>query len=572
LHPSSADVSLLRAALSEGEVARAAYRAWREQFDWDCIPPKWKRLIPLLHHNVTALGIKDPLIRRLRGIRRYLWARNLGLMDLTKRVHVAFADVKVPVLALKGTSLIASGYLDRSIRPMEDIDVLVNRSHFDTAISILKGLGFEPYSIRPRCLIERVVPTGELPSWPFRNAEGKEVDLHWNALHLDRRPEADSDAWHRSRHVIFEGISIRVLDPSDQLLQICAHGIQAEGPDTIGWIADAICVIRGAELDWEAFLQRSAYHRLSASLADALASLSKIVSLPFPDELLRRLRKQSSFEEKIESKLRRHDQPASASYLERAALAAALYRRGRPELFDGTLFPTIRSWMKSAMGTRTVIEASGRYLYWRLGHPSLMRKLIAPDRAISLPPASQLPLLDGGVDATTDEAPESLFIHGWSISERAGRWTDGPLCVLAWRLAVPANAETQIRIFGTPAISGDHRQIRVSVFLADNRVAFCEYNYAKAPPPCIAFGIPEHLRSQGTIIMLTLEIKNPLIQAQDIRALGFFLQKIEISNSGGALISTSSTRDTSLTRPNEVMPKAMKKIARLLGQADPPRM
>jgi len=546
LHPSSADIALLRAALSEGEVARAAYGACREQLDWDSIPAKWQRLIPLLHHNVTTLGIQDPLVRRFRRIRRYLWARNLGLMDLAKRVHVAFAEVNVPVLALKGTSLVAGGYLDRSIRPMEDIDILVTRSHFEAAIKVLKGLGFEPHGIRPRCLVERVVPMGELPlpGWPFRNAEGNEVDLHWNALHLDRRPEADSDAWHRSRRVMFEGISILVLDPTDQLLHICAHGIQTDGPDTIGWIADAICVIRGARLDWEDFLRRSAYHRLSASLADALASLSNIVSLPIPNGLLRRLRQQSSFEERIESKLRRHGQ--AASYLERAALSAALYRRGRPELFDGTLFATVRASMKSAMGTRTFIEALGRYLYWRLGHPRALRKLLAPDRAISLPPSSQLPLLDGAVDVTADEAPESLFIHGWSISERVGRWTDGPFAILALRLAEPANVQTRIRIFGIPAISSDHKQIPISVFLADNRVAFCKYDLEKTPPACIAFGIPEHLRSQGAIVMLTLEIRKPMIQSRDVRALGLLLQRIEISDSDGALISASSPHDTSL--------------------------
>jgi Uncharacterised nucleotidyltransferase len=540
LHPASADIALLRAALGEGEAARAAYSVWREQLDWDSIPAKWRILLPLLHRNVARLGIQDPYIRRFRRIRRYLWARNLPLIELAKRVHVAFADVNVPAVALKGTSLVASGYMDRSIRPMEDIDILVTRSHLQTAVQILDGLGFEPHVIRPRCLTERVVPMGELLGWPFRNAQGNDVDLHWNALHLDRRPEADNGAWRRSRRVVFEGVSILVLDPTDQLLQICAHGIQADGPDTIRWMADAIVVIRGAGLDWEAFLQRAAYHRLSASLADALASLSNIVSLPIPNGILRGLRQQSSFGERIESKLRRRAQASCVSYLERAALAATLYRRGRSELFDGTAHATMMSWMKSAMGTRTFIGALGRYLYWRLGHPAAMRKLLAPDRAIALPRSSELLLLNGGVDATAEEAPESLFIHGWSVSERAGRWTDGPFAILACRLAVPANAETRIRIFGIPAINSDHKRIRISVFLADSRVSCCEYGVGKAAPACISFGIPEHLRLRGAIVMLTLEVRKPLIQSSDVRALGFLLQRIEVSNSDAASISASS--------------------------------
>jgi hypothetical protein len=50
---------------------------------------------------------------------------------------------------------------------------------------------------------------GELAGWPFRNAQGNDVDLHWNALYLDRRPQPERDAWCRSRPVMFEGISIR---------------------------------------------------------------------------------------------------------------------------------------------------------------------------------------------------------------------------------------------------------------------------------------------------------------------------------------------------------------------------
>ena len=531
---------MLRAALGEAEAARAAYGVWREQLDEDSIPAKWRILLPLLHRNVTTLEIQDPLVRRLRRIRRYLWARNLPLIELAKRVHVAFAEANVGVLALKGSSLVASGYMDRSIRPMEDIDILVPRTHLRTAVKILNGLGFEPHLIPPRCLTERVMPTGELPGWPFRNDQGNEVDLHWNALHLDRRPEADNDAWRRSRRVVFEGIPISVLDPTDQLLQICAHGIRDDEPDAIRWMADAIVVIRGAELDWEAFLQRAAYHRLSASLADTLVSLSNIVSLPIPNGILPRLRQQSSFEERIESKLRRRAQAGRTSYLERAALAASLHRRGRPELFYGTAHATMMSWMKSAMRTRTFIGALGRYLYWSLGHPAAMRKLLAPDRAIALPPSSQLPLLSGSVDATTEQAPESLFIHGWSVSERAGRWTDGPLAILAFRLAAPANAETRIRLFGMPAINSDHKRIRISVFLADSRVSSCKFRFGKRAPACISFGIPEHLRLRGATIMLTLEVRKPLIQSRDVRSLGFLLQRIEIDNSDAALISAAS--------------------------------
>ena len=141
---SSADVDILRAALLDGEAAISAYRSWRRELDWDSISTAWQRIVPLLQHNMSRLGVKDPLMDRFRGVRRYFWATNLRRIELAKEIFAGLNAARIPALALKGTSLIASGYADRSLRPMEDVDILVHRNSLPSAIEVLATRGFYP--------------------------------------------------------------------------------------------------------------------------------------------------------------------------------------------------------------------------------------------------------------------------------------------------------------------------------------------------------------------------------------------------------------------------------------------
>jgi hypothetical protein len=535
LQPTSADIALLRAALWTGDEARASYKAWRAELDWERLPGTWQRLLPLLHDNARRLGVSDPLLERFGGVRRYFWARNLRIMQLAKHVHAALAEAGLPALALKGTSLVAAAYVDRSVRPMEDIDVLVRRSQVVDAMNVLGGLGFSPYGITERCLRERLAVRAELPGCAFVNQKGEYVDLHWNALHLDRRVDADERAWARSNRIEFEGVSINVLHPNDQLLQLCAHGIQDTDSSAIRWIADAAIVIKASRtLDWEGFVERARFHRLSASLADALALLKRILSLPIPDWVVKQLRRQSSFEERYENRLWQAPPHARGTGVTRALLQLSAFRRGRSDLFDRSVVFNAGPWVKSLLGTRTVQGALGRSWYLHTRDPNV-RTRFASDRILDCPPASQLPEIGDVLELSRGDAPEVMFIHGWSFAEPTGRWTDGPFATIAWRRH-PANAALSICIAAEPALHADQPTMEVEIFVRDTKVASQRYEYPNNMPQQLTFSIPESLRDPDGLVQLTLEIVNPLVPisrgiSQDARALGLLIKRIEVRES-----------------------------------------
>ena len=150
---SPSNLLLLKAALLDEDAAIAAYRAWRPTLDFETISYGQQRLLPLLQSNLTRFGIEDPLADRFRGIRRYFWVRNLKAMAFAQRVFAALDQIGVPFIVLKGAALIACYLADRSLRPMDDIDILVPEDRLADAIAVLTAMNLHPQEISPRHLM-----------------------------------------------------------------------------------------------------------------------------------------------------------------------------------------------------------------------------------------------------------------------------------------------------------------------------------------------------------------------------------------------------------------------------------
>ncbi len=77
---------LLTASLRENDAALNAWHEWRSIVDLQTVDRGSTRLLPLLWHNLVAMGVDDPLMPRLRGIYRHTWFSNQA--RLAKLVEV----------------------------------------------------------------------------------------------------------------------------------------------------------------------------------------------------------------------------------------------------------------------------------------------------------------------------------------------------------------------------------------------------------------------------------------------------------------------------------------------------
>src|SRR3990172_6475884 len=106
MFPTRAQELLLRAALLQGEPARHAWQHWRMQVnleqEWDA---GTYRLLPLVYHNLRALGVDDPLMSKLRGIYRREWYKNQMLFHTIAEVLRLFHAAGIETMILKGSAL-----------------------------------------------------------------------------------------------------------------------------------------------------------------------------------------------------------------------------------------------------------------------------------------------------------------------------------------------------------------------------------------------------------------------------------------------------------------------------------
>ena len=288
--PTPHQEQLLKACLFEGEEALAAWQRWRSGADLDQIDGGSVRLLPLLAEKLRRLNVHDPAFDKYRGVQRRTWARNNLLYRAAGRVVRQFNAERIPVMALKGFVLASAYYDEMSLRPMNDIDLLVHLEDVGKAIGLLERSG---QWTRTGDVIRLSEPADFAiqPSsgFVFEMNPEIEIDLHWRLFQAWSSQEADAALWERSGPFDVAATSCLAPSPADMLLHTCAHGMRWNSLPTLRWVVDATMLTRRTAVDW-AYLSDQAKRRgLSLGLAEAFAYLRDVFRVPIPNTATERL-------------------------------------------------------------------------------------------------------------------------------------------------------------------------------------------------------------------------------------------------------------------------------------------
>lgn len=286
--PTPQQENLLRAALAQDESALDAWRAWRVEADLDALDQGSYRLLPLAYRNLACLGARDPLMPRLKGSYRRAWFENQLLFHRRAVLLRAFNAAGIPTMLLKGAALAPVYYKDYGLRPLGDFDILAPTEQARAALDVLDSHGFRSSERRPQTF--KPVYLAAVHGFPFADADGREVDLHWHTLAESCQTDADADFWAAAQPVTIEDALTHALSPADQLLHTCVHGVRWNPIPPMRWVADAVTVLRAApDLDWERVIEQTRRRRLVIQMRDALGYLSRVFAAPVPSSILARL-------------------------------------------------------------------------------------------------------------------------------------------------------------------------------------------------------------------------------------------------------------------------------------------
>lgn len=284
------DVELLRAALWDGDDAIEAFQKWRTLFDFEGEHDQAQfRLLPLLHDNMVRLDLKDPVLPRLRGIKRYSWCQAQQRNRVARDTIQILNDANIPVLMTKGMALANEYYENIALRPMEDIDLVVTQEDVLKTINILDASGWShnrqalkspSYRRTAYLAYHRAINLEK------ENATG--IDLHWRPFHeSDQRALADA-FWARSKAIDIDGAAVRVPSPTDQLFHTIIHGMRPNVFNSMRWIADAAVVLRKADgqIDWATLFNLARASHTSQQVLTGLEMLLTFVDYDAGPEVL----------------------------------------------------------------------------------------------------------------------------------------------------------------------------------------------------------------------------------------------------------------------------------------------
>jgi Uncharacterised nucleotidyltransferase len=177
----------------------------------------------------------------------------------------------VDVYLLKGAAFAATLYRDPGLRPMSDIDVLVDPSHLAIWSRELEGLGYLLVDVSDHASCYRQRATGVL------------VELHRSLTSAAGFLGLDTGAFlSRSRPLdAGDGIRLRTLSWEDHLLHLCLHASFHHGfrqPGVNAW--DAVAIVEHGDLDLDAFVERARERRLAPWVYGGLAMTAALFESP----------------------------------------------------------------------------------------------------------------------------------------------------------------------------------------------------------------------------------------------------------------------------------------------------
>jgi len=337
--PTAEQELLLQAALLEGQPVIDAWQQWTSRVDIDDVDPGSYRLLPLVYRNLLGQGVTDPLLDKLKGVYRKTWFENQLLFHRMARVLQALHGEGIETLVLKGAALVPLYYRDYGLRPMQDFDLLVHPGDLARTIALLREMGWHR-SESEALPLDLVVPFRHALS--FWKGAADQFDLHWYALRGRCWAEADDEFWAGAVAFQLGKVDTLALNPTDELLHTCVHGLAWNPVPPFRWAADAMMVLNtsGPEIDWSRLVAQARQRRLSLPLTAALDYLARTLHAPAPPEALADLRSRvvSRFERIEYETVTRHDGGIVAS-LSRLLVSYERYAPHESLWHRATYFP-----------------------------------------------------------------------------------------------------------------------------------------------------------------------------------------------------------------------------------------
>lgn len=230
---------------------------------------------------------------------RQMLVTNSSLLRAQQAALAILSSNGIQAIPLKGSSLAVRlyGHIGLGLRPISDIDLLVQRRDIHRLDKLLRREGYHLMSGRASWMGYAMLLHADLG---YRTPRDAKIEVHWELTHqpVYRMGLRTSIAWTRTRTIDLMGNPVLCLDVSDELRFLCLHCTvdhrlarnHAVDPTHIRliWLVDIAQLIRSlpSTWDWPTFVRETITLGLATPVLVALAHCRAYLELDMPPHVM----------------------------------------------------------------------------------------------------------------------------------------------------------------------------------------------------------------------------------------------------------------------------------------------
>ena len=265
-----------------------------ECLNWDYTVESSTRhgISPLLYWNLSKIDkgkdVPEEVMAKLKKLYYEKGARNRFLYDELSRVLKAFKDAGINAIVLKGAFLAEVIYQNISLRPMNDVDLLIKTGDLQKVKKELVQLMYHSPDYPDPTKWHAIHYTNQ--------DKNIRIDIHWNIQRLSSPFQIDINKfWENAQTFKIAGVETLIFAPEDILQHLCLHldkHLVKIGAICLKWYCDIAEVIRhyGEKINWKYLVQSSKNYRIEKPVYQHLYLTNKYFGAFVPTDALRALK------------------------------------------------------------------------------------------------------------------------------------------------------------------------------------------------------------------------------------------------------------------------------------------
>jgi len=270
--------------------------------DWDYLFQIGKDhgLTPLLYYHLCQINldhqVPQSIMDQLHDIYYGNLARNILLYEELSWVLSSLEEKGIGVVVVKGLALAEPVYRNVALRPMADVDLLVQKGNLPETKETLFKLGFEILPQEKRITIEYMNEVHLVKHQEnIKHLPSLIINIHWDLtapLRFKGTTKTNiQQIISRAQPVKIASSKILVLTPEDQILQVIYHATFQHPFIGLLQLCDVAELIRlkEIELDWQYLVKTSKSGRIATAAYYLLYLARELLGTPVPKSVLKAL-------------------------------------------------------------------------------------------------------------------------------------------------------------------------------------------------------------------------------------------------------------------------------------------